>query len=124
MLGLHHKARRLQAIHRGDQAPGPFSPGHPSRHEGIRHDSRLEFQSEFQSQSGSDGGQRAMSILSTDPQPDSGRVLMVEDDPGTAELVRRSLLRAGYAVEIASGVQSGLTALRANDGRGFNVLML
>ena len=42
-----------------------------------------------------------------------GRVLVVEDDEQTAELMRRSLQRAGYRVEIADCVQAGLDALRS-----------
>jgi hypothetical protein len=33
--------------------------------------------------------------------PDSRRVLLVEDDGATAELVRRTLVRSGFSVEIA-----------------------
>jgi PAS domain S-box-containing protein len=43
-------------------------------------------------------------------------VLLVEDDSATAELVRRSLVRSGYSVNMASGVTAGLEALRT-DGR-------
>jgi PAS domain S-box-containing protein len=54
----------------------------------------------------------------------SRNVLLVEDDEGTAELVRRSLLRAGYSVQVAPGVQSGLEVLR-RIGRGkFDALLL
>jgi len=42
------------------------------------------------------------------------QVLLVEDDTATAELMRRSLQRTGYSVEIASGVQAGLDALRGD----------
>jgi PAS domain S-box-containing protein len=56
--------------------------------------------------------------------PSAQRILLVEDDPGTAELMRRSLARAGYAVEIAPGVQSGLTALKSCAGNGFQALLL
>jgi PAS domain S-box-containing protein len=63
-----------------------------------------------------------MSGLATEQPPRASRVLLVEDDPGTAELMRRSLQRAGYPVEIAAGVQAGLEALR---GKGaFDALLL
>jgi PAS domain S-box-containing protein len=48
------------------------------------------------------------------------RVLLVEDDSATAELMRRSLARAGYMVEIAPSVQTGLKALHA----GFQAMLL
>jgi PAS domain S-box-containing protein len=54
--------------------------------------------------------------------PKMSRVLLVEDDSATAELMRRSLERTGYSVAIAPGVQAGLDALRANGG--FDALLL
>ncbi len=51
-------------------------------------------------------------------------VLLVEDDAGTAELMRRSLLRTGYSVDVATGVESGLEALRGNGHGKFDVLLL
>jgi PAS domain S-box-containing protein len=64
-----------------------------------------------------------MSSPAMEPIPALARVLLVEDDPATAELMRRSLLRAGHTVEIASGVQPGLEALRGDGGR-FDALLL
>lgn len=63
-----------------------------------------------------------MSGLAQEQSPSLTRVLLVEDDSATAELMRRSLLRAGHSVDIASGVHSGLEALRG-DGR-FDALLL
>ena len=52
------------------------------------------------------------------------RVLLVEDDPGNAELIRRTLQRSGYSVEIASGVAAGLKALGREDSSEFMALLL
>jgi PAS domain S-box-containing protein len=65
-----------------------------------------------------------MSSLALEDIQKSSYVLLVEDDPATAELMRRSLLRAGHSVEIASGVQAGLEALRGNGHRCFDALLL
>jgi PAS domain S-box-containing protein len=54
----------------------------------------------------------------------SRRVLLVEDDPGSAELVRRTLERAGYSVEVASGVETGLMALGRDDSSEFMAVLL
>jgi PAS domain S-box-containing protein len=56
--------------------------------------------------------------------PDSRRVLVVEDDEATAELMRRALERAGYSVHIASGVQAGLKALCDSQTESFDALLL
>jgi PAS domain S-box-containing protein len=56
--------------------------------------------------------------------PGAGRVLVVEDDSGTAELVRRTLVRAGYTVQIAGGVEDGLKALSQTETAGFDALLL
>jgi PAS domain S-box-containing protein len=52
------------------------------------------------------------------------RVLLVEDDAGNAELVRRTLVRSGYSVEIASGVEAGLKALGREDSGEFMAVLL
>jgi PAS domain S-box-containing protein len=52
------------------------------------------------------------------------RILLVEDDPGNAELVRRTLKRSGYAIEVASGVEAGLKALEREDAGEFLALLL
>ncbi len=52
------------------------------------------------------------------------RILLVEDDPGNAELVRRTLQRSGYSVEIAPGVAAGLKALGREDSGEFMALLL
>jgi PAS domain S-box-containing protein len=52
------------------------------------------------------------------------RILLVEDDTGNAELVRRALVRSGYTVQIASGVQAGLQALNDESSGGFEALLL
>jgi PAS domain S-box-containing protein len=56
--------------------------------------------------------------------PHPWRVLLVEDDAATAELMLRTLKRNGYGVEVASGVQAGLEALRSNGHSSFDVLLL
>jgi PAS domain S-box-containing protein len=48
----------------------------------------------------------------------------VEDDPATAELIRRTLERGGYAVEIAPGVEGGLRALSGNGSAEYMALLL
>ncbi|MFZ1087621.1 MAG: histidine kinase dimerization/phosphoacceptor domain -containing protein [Terracidiphilus sp.] len=52
------------------------------------------------------------------------RVLLVEDDPGNAELVRRTLERSSYSVEIASSVEAGLKALARDSSSEFMALLL
>jgi two-component system response regulator len=54
----------------------------------------------------------------------SWRVLLVEDDPGTAELMRRTLSQSGYSVEIAGGVEAGLKALRGKEAGEYMALLL
>jgi PAS domain S-box-containing protein len=65
-----------------------------------------------------------MNGLAVEQHEKVSRVLLVEDDGATAELMRRSMTRAGHSVEIASGVQAGLEALRSNGHGGFDVLLL
>jgi PAS domain S-box-containing protein len=65
-----------------------------------------------------------MSSLSIAEVLSSRRVLLVEDDPGTAELMSRTLQRSGYSVEIAGGVEAGLKALRGNESASFVALLL
>jgi PAS domain S-box-containing protein len=54
----------------------------------------------------------------------SRRVLLVEDDSAAAELVRRTLERSGYSVEIAAGAESGLKALTREDSNEYLALLL
>lgn len=63
-----------------------------------------------------------MSSLEVNRERRMSRVLLVEDDSATAELVRRTLERNGYSVDIAQGAQSGLAALRGNGG--FDAVLL
>jgi two-component system response regulator len=56
--------------------------------------------------------------------PCSRNVLLVEDDPATAELVRRTLVRSGYSVEIAPSVNAGLHALSGNGSAEYVALLL
>jgi PAS domain S-box-containing protein len=56
--------------------------------------------------------------------PSSRRVLLVEDNPATAELVRRTLARSRYALTIAGGVEEGLKALNAEDAGEYLALLL
>jgi PAS domain S-box-containing protein len=59
------------------------------------------------------------------PETSSSRhVLLVEDDVATAELMRRSLQRAGYAVEVANCVKAGLEILCGSETKDFDVLLL
>ena len=65
-----------------------------------------------------------MSSLAVEQPAAVGSVLLVEDDEAAAELMRRSLSRTGYAVQIASGVRSGLEALSGKGHAGFDALLL
>jgi two-component system response regulator len=56
--------------------------------------------------------------------PASKRVLLVEDDLSTLELMRQTLQRAGYMVEVATGVQQGLAALHCDPSIEFLALLL
>jgi PAS domain S-box-containing protein len=56
--------------------------------------------------------------------PASKRVLLVDDDPSTLELMRRTLQRVGYVVEVATGVEEGLAALRGNPSTEYLALLL
>ncbi len=65
--------------------------------------------------------------MSTPPEfaaPALSRVLLVEDDAGTAELVRRKLVRSGYTVDTAPCVKDGLMALNDTAGKVYDVLLL
>jgi two-component system response regulator len=64
-----------------------------------------------------------MSAWSMPAAPPSRQVLLVEDDPATAELVRRTLERSGYSVEIAPTVEAGLHAL-SGDSSGEHLALL
>jgi len=65
-----------------------------------------------------------MSTWSMPAPPDSRQVLLVEDDPATAELVRRTLVRSGFSVEIAPTVDAGLNALGGNGSAEYLALLL
>jgi two-component system response regulator len=65
-----------------------------------------------------------VSTLPISAPPSSRRVLLVEDDAATAELVRRSLQRAGYSVKVAGGVEAGLKALYASESGEYMALLL
>lgn len=52
------------------------------------------------------------------------RILLVEDDRATAELVRRALKRSGYTVEVAEGVEAGLKALNDPESGEYAALLL
>ena len=52
------------------------------------------------------------------------RILLVEDDPGNAELVRRALQRSGYSIEVAPGVEAGLMALNKVPAEEYEALLL
>ena len=65
-----------------------------------------------------------MSSWSVPAAPSCRNVLLVEDDPATAELVRRTLERSGYSVEVALGVQAGLHALSGNKSAEYVALLL
>jgi len=62
--------------------------------------------------------------LHTVAQPASRQLLLVEDDSATAELVRRTLERAGFAVEIAPSVRAGMEALNANGSKDYLAMLL
>jgi PAS domain S-box-containing protein len=51
-------------------------------------------------------------------------VLLVEDDPGTAELMRRTLEHSGYVVKIAPGVSAGMQALCGTESQAYEALLL
>ncbi|MDQ3410867.1 MAG: response regulator transcription factor [Chloroflexota bacterium] len=48
------------------------------------------------------------------PDQTTGRVLVVEDEPGIAGFVRRGLLFEGFTVEVATDGRTGLDAIRDN----------
>jgi two-component system response regulator len=65
-----------------------------------------------------------MSTVPISEAPPCKRVLVVEDDLSTAELISRTLQHSGYAVEIAGGVEAGLKALRDNSSTCYDALLL
>jgi PAS domain S-box-containing protein len=65
-----------------------------------------------------------VSSLPISAAPSSRRVLLVEDDPGAAALMRRTLERSGYSVEVAGGVEAGLKALGGDEPQGYDALLL
>ncbi len=65
-----------------------------------------------------------MSTWSMPAAPACRNILLVEDDPATAELVRRTLVRSDYTVEIAPGVEAGLRALNGNGSAEYGALLL
>ncbi|GAA3907551.1 response regulator [Actinoplanes auranticolor] len=57
----------------------------------------------------------AAPLLQLDQGPDAGaRVLLIEDDPQSAELLSTQLVSAGYHVEVAGTGEAGLTAAGAH----------
>ncbi|MEU8610828.1 response regulator [Actinoplanes sp. NPDC048791] len=57
----------------------------------------------------------AAPVLQLDQGPDAGaRVLLIEDDPQSAELLSTQLVSAGYHVEVAGTGEAGLTAAGAH----------
>ena len=57
----------------------------------------------------------AAPVLQLDHGPDAGaRVLLIEDDPQSAELLSTQLVGAGYHVEVAGSGEAGLTAAGAH----------
>jgi PAS domain S-box-containing protein len=65
-----------------------------------------------------------MSGLAIAPNSASRQLLLVEDDSATAELVRRTLERVGYSVEIAPSVSAGMNALNANGSKEYLAMLL
>jgi two-component system OmpR family response regulator len=56
-----------------------------------------------------------------DPKEDGVRVLVVEDEPKMAGLLRRALAEEGYAVDVAT---DGVTGLDAGSGREYDAIVL
>src|SRR5258708_7638832 len=56
-----------------------------------------------------------------DRREDGVRVLVVEDEPKMAGLLRRCLVEEGYAVDVAT---NGVTGLDAASGRGYDAIVL
>jgi two-component system OmpR family response regulator len=56
-----------------------------------------------------------------DPKEDGVRVLVVEDEPKMAGLLRRGLAEEGYAVDVAT---DGVTGLDAASGREYDAIVL
>ena len=52
--------------------------------------------------------------IGSEPEALTGRVLVVEDEPGIAGFVRRGLLFEGFTVEVATDGRAGLAAIRDN----------
>jgi PAS domain S-box-containing protein len=65
-----------------------------------------------------------MSGLSFAPHSASRQLLLVEDDSATAELVRRTLERVGYSVEVAPSVQAGMKALNGGGSKEYLAMLL
>jgi PAS domain S-box-containing protein len=65
-----------------------------------------------------------MSSMPISATHSSHRILLVEDDTGAAESMRRTLERSGYSVEIAGGVEAGVKALSGEDGGDYLALLL
>jgi PAS domain S-box-containing protein len=65
-----------------------------------------------------------MNALAIAGHPGSKRILLVEDDSATAELVRRTLERCGYSVEIAGCAQAGLKALVGDPSNKYMAMLL
>ncbi|MFI5842216.1 response regulator [Catenuloplanes sp. NPDC051500] len=61
------------------------------------------------------GNPAAGDTVLAEPQDEArGRILLIEDDARSAELIRTYLVKAGYRVEMAANGESGLHAARLN----------
>ncbi|MDP9797073.1 signal transduction histidine kinase/CheY-like chemotaxis protein [Catenuloplanes nepalensis] len=61
------------------------------------------------------GAPAAADTVVVEPQSqERGRILLIEDDVRSAELLRTYLVKAGYRVEMATSGESGLNAARVN----------
>jgi PAS domain S-box-containing protein len=65
-----------------------------------------------------------MSTFPIAPRSASRQLLLVEDDSATAELVRRTLERVGYSVEIAPSVRAGMEALNGDGSKQYLAMLL
>src|ERR1035438_710484 len=65
-----------------------------------------------------------MSSMPISATHSSHRILLVEDDTGAAESMRRTLERSGYSVEIAGGVEAGVKALCGEGAGDYLALLL
>src|SRR5262245_3832532 len=61
---------------------------------------------------GSPGGARRRGEVSSSPARASGRVLVVEDEPDVADLIRYNLAKEGYEVAVAPSGADALAIVR------------